>query len=91
MITTDSDLAITGSIQVEGELLQFGLAARSGAAVGEHTLEVDDGSRRYIVPVEVEAYEPIPSTGCQTSGGGAAGMVGLIALLGLRRKRYASS
>lgn len=80
-ITVDEDLVLGGTPVVEGDRIRVGLTALGSARAGEHTLVIDDGTRNWDVPIEVEEYVYQGRRGCDTRlGGRSGGLPGLAVL-----------
>ncbi len=86
-ITGGEDLVISGSIEVQGSIVRFGLAASTRSRLGRHTLVIDDGARRFLVDIEVEEYVVPPARRCAVAPAGGLGLLGCCFVAGLARRK----
>lgn len=84
LVDGDADIVITAH-HTAGDTVTVAVAVSSRASDGVHWLTLDDGTRLWSVPIEVEEVLPPPSRGCQTARG--SGLLAFLGWFSARRRR----
>jgi hypothetical protein len=87
-VVTADDALVVGNVAVDGSVATLDVTANGGAALGPHTLVLDDGAALQLADVEVVETTFAPERRCAT-GVGSGGLMPLAGLLLWRRARRA--